>query len=59
MKAGLVFGIIPFYMHLYDEGLVTDEFMMEFLQNHTNVIINLLLIALIIVALILILWVII
>lgn len=26
-------------MHaLYDEGLVTDEFMLEFLQNHTNVI---------------------
>ncbi|HBB52815.1 MAG TPA: SpoVR family protein, partial [Legionellales bacterium] len=23
---------------LYDEGLVTDEFMMEVLQNHTNVI---------------------
>lgn len=23
---------------LYDEGLVTDEFMLEFLQNHTNVI---------------------
>ncbi len=23
---------------LYDEGLVTDEFMMEFLQSHTNVI---------------------
>ena len=24
--------------HLYDDGLVTDRFMMEFLQNHTNVI---------------------
>lgn len=23
---------------LYDEGLVTDEFMLEFLQNHTNVV---------------------
>lgn len=23
---------------LYDEGLVTDEFMMEFLQSHTNVV---------------------
>ncbi len=23
---------------LYDEGLVTDEFMFEFLQNHTNVV---------------------
>ncbi len=23
---------------LYDEGLVTDGFMMEFLQSHTNVI---------------------
>jgi stage V sporulation protein R len=26
---------------LYDEGLVTDEFMMEVLQNHTNVILQL------------------
>lgn len=25
-------------MALYDEGLVTDEFMLEILQNHTNVI---------------------
>jgi len=24
--------------HLYDEGLVTDKFMMEFLHNHTNVV---------------------
>ncbi len=24
--------------HLYDDGLVTDRFMMEFLQNHTNVV---------------------
>ncbi len=24
--------------HLYDEGLVTDSFMMEFLQSHTNVV---------------------
>ncbi len=24
--------------HLYDEGLVTDGFMMEFLQSHTNVV---------------------
>ncbi len=24
--------------HLYDEGLVTDRFMMEFLHNHTNVV---------------------
>ncbi len=24
--------------HLYDEGLVTDKFMMEFLQSHTNVV---------------------
>lgn len=24
--------------HLYDEGVVTDRFMLEFLQNHTNVI---------------------
>ncbi|MEZ9593625.1 SpoVR family protein [Shewanella sp. 10N.261.52.F9] len=24
--------------HLYDEGLVTDRFMLEFLQSHTNVV---------------------
>lgn len=24
--------------HLYDDGLVTDRFMMEFLQSHTNVV---------------------
>lgn len=24
--------------HLYDEGLVTDKFMLEFLQSHTNVV---------------------
>lgn len=24
--------------HLYDEGLVTDKFMLEFLHNHTNVV---------------------
>ncbi|MFQ6372696.1 SpoVR family protein [Shewanella sp. YIC-542] len=24
--------------HLYDEGLLTDRFMLEFLQNHTNVV---------------------
>lgn len=24
--------------HLYDEGLLTDRFMMEFLQSHTNVV---------------------
>ncbi|WP_448547194.1 SpoVR family protein [Thalassotalea fusca] len=24
--------------HLYDEGLVTDQFMMEFLHSHTNVV---------------------
>ena len=24
--------------HLYDEGLVTDNFMLEFLHNHTNVV---------------------
>ena len=24
--------------HLYDEGLLTDRFMMEFLHNHTNVV---------------------
>ncbi len=24
--------------HLYDEGLITDKFMMEFLQSHTNVV---------------------
>ncbi len=24
--------------HLYDEGLVTDKFMIEFLHNHTNVV---------------------
>ncbi|WP_440874078.1 SpoVR family protein [Thalassotalea sp. PLHSN55] len=24
--------------HLYDEGLVTDKFMIEFLQSHTNVV---------------------
>ncbi|WP_299792745.1 SpoVR family protein [uncultured Shewanella sp.] len=24
--------------HLYDDGVVTDRFMMEFLQNHTNVV---------------------
>lgn len=24
--------------HLYDEGLVTDQFMLEFLHNHTNVV---------------------
>ncbi len=26
--------------HLYDEGLVSDGFMMEFLQSHTNVIVQ-------------------
>ncbi|EDP98638.1 SpoVR family protein [Shewanella benthica] len=26
--------------HLYDDGLLTDSFMMEFLQNHTNVIVQ-------------------
>lgn len=26
--------------HLYDDGVVTDRFMMEFLQNHTNVIVQ-------------------
>ena len=24
--------------HLYDEGLVTEKFMLEFLHNHTNVV---------------------
>jgi len=24
--------------HMYDEGLLTDEFMLEFIQNHTNLI---------------------
>jgi len=24
--------------HMYDEGLVTDQFMLEFLHNHTNVV---------------------
>jgi len=26
--------------HLYDDGVVTDRFMLEFLQNHTNVIVQ-------------------
>jgi stage V sporulation protein R len=26
--------------HLYDEGLVTDRFMLEFLQSHTNVVVQ-------------------
>ncbi|SQH76912.1 conserved hypothetical protein [Shewanella benthica] len=26
--------------HLYDDGLLTDSFMLEFLQNHTNVIVQ-------------------
>ncbi len=26
--------------HLYDEGMVTDGFMIEFLQSHTNVVIQ-------------------